>query len=163
MAANILDFLMSMQPSAAQSLASSLPFYGLPKKQAGYFRPAQNATNAMLDTDNPLYKKIYGQRKQQGQQNLAESIAELTGQNRKLAAMGRVPLFSAERGGETLFRGINKGYQDIQNNASDETVGILGNAADNYYKQGAIQAQYAANNAGVKGNLLGALTKLFGL
>lgn len=161
--ADLLSYLMSMQPTAAQSFASAVPFYNLPKQQAQFFQPYQNATNAMTDTNNPMYQNIYSQQKQQGQTNLAESIAEMVRQNRKQTQLGRTPLFNAERGGETLFRGVNKGYQDVQNQAADNTQGILGNAANNLYKQGTMQAQLAQNKAGIKGNLAGALTKLFGL
>lgn len=174
---DILSYLKSMQPTPRQSIASMLPFLNLPGQQSKYFQPAQaatanmgNAAAAMTDTDSPLYKKIYGQQRAQGQQNLAESIAELTGQNRKLASMGRVPLFNPERGGETLFRGINKGYQDVQNQAADQTQTILGNSANNYAREAALreqqagtQAQLAANKSGIQGNLLGALAKLFSL
>lgn len=160
---DLLTYLMKAQPTGLQSIAAFLPAYNLPKKQAQYFQPYQDATNAMVDTDNPMYQKIYGQQKQQGQTNLAESIAEMVRQNRKQTRMGRTELFDPERGGETLFRGVNKGYQDIQNQAADQTQGILGNAANNYLQHGAIQTQLAQNRAGIRGNLAGALTKLFGL
>jgi hypothetical protein len=160
---DLLSLIMGMQPTGPQSFASALPFYNLPKKQAKFYQPAYDAANAMADTDNPLYKKIYGQQRQRGQDNLAQSIAELTRQNRKQAGMGRTELFDPERGGETLFRGVTQGYQDVQNQANDDTLGILSKNADNLYKQAGVQSQLAANKAGIKGNLLGSLTKLFGL
>lgn len=160
---NILAALLGRQPSAAQSIASSIPFLGLPGKQQQYFQPAQNYANAATDINNPLYQQIYGQQKQQGQQNLADQISELSNQNRKLSSMGRTPLFDPERGGEQLFRGITSGYQNIQNQAANDTRGILNNASSNAMQQGQMQAQLAANKAGIKGNLLGSLTKLFGL
>lgn len=160
---DILSLLMGRQPSATQSVASALPFLNLPKKQASYYQPAQNYANAAVDTNNPLYQQVYGQQRQQGQQNLAESIQQLSDQNRKLASMGRVPLFDPERGGETLFRGITKGYQDVQNQAGNDSRGILNQASQNAMQTGAIQAQLAGNKAGIQGNLLGALTHLFGL
>lgn len=160
---NLLELLMGRQPSTAQSIASTLPFLNLPSKQAAYLQPAQNYANAATDINNPLYQQIYGQQKEQGQQNLAQQISELSNQNRKLSSMGRVPLFDPERGGEQLFRGITSGYQDIQNSAAGQTRGILNTASQNALQQGQLQAQLAANKAGIKGNLLGSLTKLFGL
>lgn len=159
----LLQLLLGRQPSAAQSVASSLPFLGLPNKQQALFQPAQNYANAAVDTNNPLYQQVYGQQKQQGQQNLADQISQLSNQNRKLSSMGRVPLFDPERGGETLFRGITKGYQDVQNNAANQSRGILSNASNSAMQQAQIQSQLAANKAGIKGNLMGSLTKLFGL
>jgi hypothetical protein len=163
MAANLYDYLMSQQPTAAQSIMSALPFYNLPKKQAGYFAPAQRALNASINPDDPMYQKIYGQQKLRGQQNLAEVIAEAMRQNRKAGALGRTPLFSAERGGEEIFRNLSRGYLDTQNNAADQTQNILGTAAQGYGNMAGIQSQFAANKAGIKGNLLGGLAKLFGL
>ncbi len=161
--ATIFDYLMSQQPTGAQSLMSSLPFLNLPKKQAAYLQPGIEATHASVDTDSPLYQKIYGQQRQQGQRNLAETIAELQRQNRKQTSLGRTPLFNAERGGETLFRGLMSGYDDVQDQASTNTRDVLGGYATNLNNIGLQQAQLATNKAGIKGNLLGALTKLFGL
>jgi hypothetical protein len=160
---DLLSLLLGRQPSAAQSLASAYPFLKLPGQQTAAYAPAREDLAAMTDTNNPLYQQIHGQQKQQGQQNLAESIRELTGQNRKLASMGRVPLFDPERGGEQLFRGITSGYQDVQNTAAGNTRNILGTAAAGNMQMGALQSQTAANQAGIHGNILGALTKLFGL
>lgn len=163
MAASIFDFLMSQQPSAGQSIASAFPFYNLPKQQQKYFQPAYDATAAMSDMDNPLYKKIYGQKREAGQQNLAESIAELSGQNRKLKALGRSPLLDNERGGEAIFRTLSQGYQDVQNKAAGDTQTTLGDMAKQRYAMATQQSQLAQNKAGIKGNLLGALAKLFSL
>ena len=160
---DLLSFLMQSQPSAGQSIASALPFYNLPKKQAQYFQPAYDATSAMGDMDNPLYKKIYGQKREAGQQNLSESIAELSRQNRKLQMLGRAPLLDNERGSENIFRNLIQGYQDVQNRAATDTQSTLGEMAKSRYMMAQQQAQLAQNKAGVKGNLLGALTKLFGL
>lgn len=160
---DLLSLLMGRQPSAAQSVAGGLPFLRLPGQQQRYMQPAQNAADAMTDINNPLYQQIYGQQQQQGQQNLAQSIQQLSMQNRKLSSMGRVPLFDPERGGEQLFRGLTSGYQDVQNQAATNTRGILGNSFANNLALGNQRTQLAQNKAGIQGNLLGALTKLFGL
>jgi hypothetical protein len=159
----MLQLMQKMQPSAAQSIASAYPFLSLPGEQKTAFAPAQQYAAAATDTNNPLYQQIYGQQREQGQQNLADSIMQLTNQNRKLSMMGRTPLFAADRGGETLFRGLTSGYQDAQNQAAINTRGILNNAYTNAMNTGALQAQLAANKKGIQGNLLGAITKLFGL
>lgn len=159
----LLKLLLGQQPSAGQSLASAVPFLNLPKQQAKYYQPYNNTIDAMTNTSNPMYQQIYSQQKQQGQQNLAEAIAEMSRQNRKLSALGRTPLFSQERGGETQFRGLTQGYQDNQNQAATRTQGILGNAAQGYLQQGNLQSQLAQNKAGISGNIYGGLAKLFGL
>lgn len=158
-----LAYLERNQPSSGQSIASALPFLQLPKKQQKYFQPAYDASNAMGDMDNPLYKKIYGQKRQVGQQNLAESIMELSRQNRKLQSLGRSPLLDNERGGEMIFRNLMRGYQDVQNQAAGDTESTLGKMADNRFRVAAMQSQLGQNKAGIKGNLLGAISKLFGL
>lgn len=160
---NLFDYLMSMQPTGAQSLASALPFLSLPGKQASYMAPSQRYLNASINTDNKLYKKIYGQQRQMGQRNLADVIAEAQRQNRKASLLGRTPLFSAERGGEEVFRNLARGYEDIQDKANVDTRNILSGAADSSMKMGAMRSSLAANRAGIHGNLLGAITKLFGL
>lgn len=159
----LLQFLLGQQPSAMQSIASALPFLNLPKQQAAAYQPYNNAIAAMGDISSPQYQSIYNQQKQQGQQNLAESIAELSRQNRKLQVLGRSPLLDNERGGEAIFRNLTQGYQDNQNQAAQNTQGILGQQAQGYLNQGQLQSQLAANKAGIHGNLYGGLAKLFGL
>lgn len=131
---------------------------------------SQNAIDALGNTANPLYQRIYGQQREQGQQNLGESVAEMVRQNRKQNYLGRGALFSPERGGETLFRGVNRGYQDIQNQAANDTRGIIGNQINQYGNLANQQTGFAnqqiqssKSKAGVKGNLAGALAKLFRL
>lgn len=159
----LLQYLMSQQPSAGQSIASALPFLSLPKQQAQFYQPYNNTIAAMGDTNSAGYQNIYNQQKQQGQQNLAESIAELSRQNRKLQALGRSPLLDNERGGEAIFRNLTQGYQSNQNQAAQNTQGILGQQAQGYLNQAGIQSQLAQNKAGIHGNLFGAAAKLFGL
>lgn len=160
---DILSLLMQSQMSPIQSLAQALPAYNYTKKYNQYLAPAQETLDAMGDITNPKYQQIYGQQKQQGQDNLAYQIAELGRQNRKLSMLGRTPLFSAERGGETLFRGLTQGYQDIQNKAGDQTQNILANLFKNQSAMGLQRAQYGAQKASVKGGMYGSLAKLFGL
>lgn len=160
---DLLKFLTAQQPSTGQSLASAIPFLGLPNQQQQNLKPYQQTIDAIGNTQNPMYQQIYGQQKQQGQDNLAQEIAQLSGQNRRLSAMGRTPLFDQERGGEQLFRGLTQGYQDVQNQAANNTRSILGTQAQGYGNIAGQQNQIAANKAGINGNLLGGLAKLFGL
>lgn len=90
------------------------------RKQQEQLASRQNQiSQALTDNNNPLYQQIYGQYKQQNQNNMASMIAEAQGQNRMNASMGRVPLFNQERGGENIFRammqqGQNAGVQADQ-------------------------------------------------
>lgn len=160
---DLLKFLMAQQPSAGQSIAGALPFLGLPGQQQANLKPYQEAIDAIGNAQSPMYQRVYGQQKQQGQDNLADQIAQLSAQNRKLSAMGRTPLFDQERGGEQLFRGLTQGYQDVQNQAATNSRNILGQQATGYGNIAGQQNQIAANKAGINGNLLGGLAKLFGL
>lgn len=159
----LLELIRGSQMSPIQSLATAMPAYGYTKKLNKYLQPAEEALAAMGDTSSDLYQNIYGQQKQQGQDNLAYQIAELGRQNRKLSALGRTPLFDEERGGETMFRGLTQGYQDIQNKAGDQTQDALARLYQGRMQTGLQKAQYGAQKASTKGNIYGSLAKLFGL
>lgn len=159
----LLELIRGSQMSPIQSLAQAVPAYGYTKKLNKYLQPAEEALGAMGDPSSDLYQQVYSGQKQQGQDNLAYQIAELGRQNRKLSSMGRTPLFDEERGGETMFRGITQGYQDIQNKAAGQTQDILANLFKGRSAQGATRAQYGAQKSSTKGNIFGSLAKLFGL
>lgn len=89
-----------------------------------------NYADAITNSDNPTYQKIYGEEKQSGQQDLARTIMELSNQNRKLSQLGRTPLFSPERGGEQQFRQLTQGYADVQDKARARARQIIGAGAD---------------------------------
>lgn len=107
--------------------AQVLPFFGAQKKQKKALKEQRNLLDALTNTNNPIFQETYKQQKELGQQNLAETIAELQRQNRKQSMLGRTPLFSPERGGETLFRGVTRGYQDIQNEAQGSARNLIAN------------------------------------
>lgn len=116
---------------SAFSGAGSAPYL----KQQKEIADRQNQySQALTDTNNPLYQQIYGQYKQQNQANMAQSIAEAQAQNRLNAGMGRVPLFNNERGSENIFRSLMQGYQNQGVQADQQTraalqQGLQGNAA----------------------------------
>lgn len=86
----------------------------------------QNLVNAQIDPNSPQYQKLYRAERGAAQQDLASVIAELQGQNRKSIRMGRTPLLSPERGGETIFRELSRGYQSAQDTARQRARQILG-------------------------------------
>lgn len=154
---SIWDYLLAQKPSPQETLASSIPLLGLPRKQAAYYQPFNNTVAAMQDPNSAQFQGTYNAQKQLGQSNLAESIAEMVRQNRKQTKLGRTPLFAPERGGETLFRGVNQGYQDIQNKALGQTYDVLGNTAKMQQLQAQQMSATAASKAGQKSNIYGAL------
>lgn len=81
---------------------------------------------AQYDMNDPLYQRTYEGERGQGMMDLAAAISEAGRQNRKLSSMGRTPLFSPERGGETIFRTMTRGYQDVQSQARQRAREILG-------------------------------------
>jgi hypothetical protein len=143
------------------NLAQFLPYLGYTQNLGSYNKGGNKIAAAMTNMDSPLYQKMYGQFRQQGQQNMAEMIAEAQRQNRKAAAMGRNPLFSAERGGEVLFREMARNNQDTQNQAMMNTFNQLGNAYNATAQQGQLRQQAELQQAGVYGNVAGAIAKLF--
>lgn len=140
--------------SAIRGIPSALYSYqGLNlKPQQNIAAEMGNLANAQYDDSNPLFQKIYGQEKGAAQQNLAQAIAEASRQNNKLASMGRVPLFDAERGGETQFRALTQGYQTAQDTArarAREIIGAGQNAqAKNFDAQGNVAQNELRNKAG---------------
>lgn len=160
---NLLSLLLKSQQSPVQSLANFIPYLGYTSKLNDFSRNSNELARASVDLDSPTYKKLYGQFRQQGQANLAESIAELQRQNRKASALGRTPLLSQERGGETIFRGLNQGYQDVQNNASNQALNQITNAYAINATQDQVRQRNALQKSDVMGNIGGALAKLFGL
>jgi len=132
---------------------------------------------AQSDMNNPLFQNIYQQERGAGQQDLAETIAELSRQNRKLTSMGRSQLLDRERGGESIFRNLVMGQQDVGNQARQNTFGrlssvqqALGNAGNAYGSIFSGQKNIAGQELQNKGYSIGAsatlgdtLQKLFGL
>lgn len=138
--------------------------------QKDILQQMQRLASAQTDMSNPLFQNIYQQNRQAGQQNLAESVAEIQRQNRMAQSMGRNPLLSAERGGEDIFRNLTKGYQDVQNTARDSTFEQLGRGsaalAPIYQGYGQMAQGQAMNNGmkiGAYGSIGEALQGLFGL
>jgi len=104
-----------------------------------------NIGNAAYNPSNPLYQQLYGQNRNLMQQNLGQAISQLEGENRKLANMGRSPLFSPERGGEMAFRQVTAMAPQIGLQAQDQTQKQLLNAA-NILGNRSAGALGAANN-----------------
>lgn len=123
----------------------------------------KNIENAQTNTNNPLYQQIYGQQKQQGQQNLAEEISQLQGVNRAQSAMGRTPLFSTDRGSGQIFRGLTQGYQDVQNNAANQTHQILSQSLSGAQQAIRNQQQQSSQQLGGYNSIANALKGMFGL
>lgn len=130
----------------------------------------ENLARAQYDTNSPLYQQIYEQQKGAGQQDLASTIAELSRQNRKLQTMGRTPLLDQERGGESIFRNLILGQEDVGNRARENTFERL-RAGQNsmsgvYNTQNNIADQDYDNNlkkVGAYYSIGDALKGLFGL
>lgn len=161
--ASLLALLQKSQQTAPQSLAQMLPYLPYLNNMDSYTQNSRDLAGAIGDTNSPQYQNLYGQFKQQGQDNLSAQIAEMDRQNRKQSALGRTPLFSPERGGETTFRGLTQGYQDVQNNASKQAFGQLDNAYKAAAQQDQLKQQNALQKANVFGSGAGAIAKLFGL
>jgi len=143
-------------------IAQSIPQLSYLANANRYQQPAQNIANAMTDLNNPLYQQLYGQFKQQGKANLAQTIAQLSGQNRKLAMAGRAPLFDPERGGETMFRGLTQGYGDVQNQASQQAFGQLQKAYEPAMQMGANRQNNAKQKSNATGTILNVISKIIG-
>lgn len=107
-------------------------------------------SQALTDTNNPLYQQLYGQYKQQNQNNLASTIAEAQGQNRMNANLGRVPLFNQERGSENIFRTLTQGMQNQGVQADQQTRAALAQAGGQTL--GGLQGYNSINNTTANAN-----------
>lgn len=127
-----------------------------------------NLSNALTNTNNPLYQQIYGQERQQNMSNLAGGLNMMQGQNRLQSAMGRVPLFAQGRGGEEAFRGLMNGYQNADLQAQQQARSSIGQALQGTTQGGYLGAQQQrANSMQNNGmlnsfNSIGQLLKSFG-
>jgi hypothetical protein len=160
---SILQMLMQSRQSPMASVASAIPGVQFAQTMGKYNQPANQMAGALTDLNNPLYQQLYGQFKQQGQQNLAQNLMMMEGRNRSLGAMGRTPLFAPERNGEQVFRQTMMGNQDIQNQASQQALGQIQKGYEAQRAQGQSNMQVGQTKANVNSNLLGALASLFRL
>lgn len=130
MALDFLLNLLSTAPRIASNFRGDATPY-LPQQEALAGKQAAMG-DALLDPNNPFYKQQYGAARERNAASMAETIAEAQRQNRKATKLGRTPLFSAERGGETLFRSLMSGYQGLNQQADKEARAGLMGAADAY-------------------------------
>lgn len=134
---------MGMMSSLLQAIPAIMAsFKGLNTGgQQGTTGQMQNVSNAMYNVQNPLYQQLYGQNKQAIQQNEGNAISQAEGQNRRLSAMGRTPLFSPERNGEMAFRTAVQGAGQAGQQAQQQTEGQLAQASN------ALHGVYGAQQA----------------
>lgn len=124
--ADFLSLLLGGLPSIISNFNGSATPY-LPQQEKLAKQQAE-LSRAQTDPNNPMYKRLYSQYQDQNRMNLAQVIAETQGQNRMNQRSGRTPLFSQERGGETLFRQLMQGYQSVNQQADQQTRQALMNA-----------------------------------
>lgn len=131
---DLLSTLLSAAPALYSDFTggTSAPYLKQQQQQA-----ANNTqiAGALADPTSPMYQQVYGQYKQQNQNNLAQVIAEAQGQNRMNANMGRTPLFNANTGNGDIFRNLTQGYQNAGVESDQQTRSAL---------QGALQGGAAA-------------------
>lgn len=96
------------------------------KAQSNIAGQQQRVANAMINPSNPLYQQLYGQNRQNIQQQGAAGIAAAGDQNRLLSSMGRTPLFAGGRQGEAEFRQSVNNQQNAGVQANDLTESQLG-------------------------------------
>lgn len=123
-----MDFLslLTSIPSMISNFSGTAQPY---RREQEQLAARQNQlSQAMTDTNNPLYQQIYGQYQQQNRNNIAQMIAEAQGQNRMNANMGRTPLFNQERGSENIFRSMMQQYQNMGTQSAEQTRAALGQA-----------------------------------
>lgn len=125
--ADFLSMLLQNLPSILGNFSGSADPYR--QQQERLAAQQEKYAAASANPNDPMYQQLYGQFQQQNHSNLAQVIAEAQGQNRLNSKMGRTPLFSNERGGETTFRALAKGYQDSGAQSDTQTRSALQSAA----------------------------------
>lgn len=157
-----------------QSVPAIMSGFGAMGKNSAYNNmnqlgnQANSISSAMGDLNNPLYQKLYGQYKQQDINNLVAGTNALSGQNRMLSSMGRVPLFARGREGEQNFRQLMGGYQNSDlmatNQARDALMQNLNATNSAYGMQRNLAEQQNSKNAqglGAFGSIASLLGRLF--
>lgn len=126
-----MDFLASLLSTVPSILSNfnhtSAPYLG---QQEALAAQQKNLADALTNNNNPMYQQLFGQYKEQGQQDLASTIAEAQRQNRAGSNLGRTPLLDPERGGEQLFRSLMQGQaglsQQADSSARQAITGAMG-------------------------------------
>lgn len=162
---DLLPTLLRTVPAVAQGMK------GVDlKQQAQTTADMRQLSAAQSDTSNPLYQHLLQQNRQQGQTNLADTIAQLQSQNRLAVSSGQSPLLNQERGSEGVFRNLIKGQEDVGNQAVGQTYSQIGNAMTGLQNNYSVENNLANANYGntqkqtaAYGTLGDALQGLFGL
>lgn len=144
------------------TIGAMIPALQYSQNQGQYTQNQNQILQAMQNPQSQAYQNLYQQNRQAGQQALGSQIQQLTAQNQKQMAMGRVPLFDSQYGGQQLFRGITAANESNQNQANTQTQSQLGQAytAANQLGQrqqqgGLTSAQGLSGLGGMLGTALG--------
>lgn len=105
----------------------------------------QQIAKAETNQNSPLFQSMLQQNKQAGQSQLAGTIAQLEAQNRLAQTSGQKPLLDQERGGESVFRNLMQGQEQVGNAAVGQTYNQLGQAQQSL--TGSLNAQNGLANA----------------
>lgn len=149
------------------TIGAMIPALQYSQNQGQYTQNQNQILQAMQNPQSQAYQNLYQQNRQAGQQALGSQIQQLTAQNQKQMAMGRVPLFDSQYGGQQLFRGITAANESNQNQANTQTQQQLGQAYNAANQLGQRQQQGGLTSAqglsGLGGLLGTALGKSGGL
>lgn len=164
--------LLSMLPT----LLRTIPAVQQGMKGVNLGPSAQTVSNinqlsqAETNQNSPLFQSMLMQNKQQGQSNLADTIAQIQAQNRLATSSGQSPLLSQERGSEGIFRNLIQGQQAVGNQAVAQTYGQIQQAQQGLNsslgaQNGLANAQYAntQKKTAAYGTIGDALQGIFGL
>lgn len=129
-----LPFLLQTAPAIKTGLqGKNLKAQKAAAAQMGPLAAMQaQLAGAQSNTNSPLFQQLFGQEKEAGNQNLAATISQIQAQNRMAQSRGQKPLLDQERGGESIFRNLIQGQQDVGNQALQNTFGQLKSAQNAY-------------------------------
>jgi hypothetical protein len=113
------------------------------KKQKAVTNQATSAAQASIDPNSAQFQNLYNTNRASSQQDLASTIAEISRQNRKAVTMGRSPLLSQERGGETIFRGLMGAQAGLGDQARRLTFDQLTGGVSNLSRASQLQGESA--------------------
>ncbi len=85
-----------------------------------------NLSRVQYQPNNQIFRDLYNEESGYGRRNLADAIAEIGRQNRMQNRLGRTPLLDRERGGESVFRNLMSGYQNVQQQAMGNARNRIG-------------------------------------
>ena len=133
---SFLSIAAQILPTAIQLFRKPPATPTIPQQQQAVQQQQQFVTQqaqlaqALADPSSPILARLAEQEEQTGFRELGRGVEDLIRRNRRLARLGRVPLFSGERADEQIFRAISLGRERVRDTARQSALQRVTGAAN---------------------------------